>query len=509
MILKCAVCGQDIEFADGLPDGQHVRCPYCGTKMELNHSLDGIPSFRVLSVDAESKQPPSRLHVRQPARVSVPSRTPASAPQVSSPQTERKRGGSGDWVLYAFLIAVISGGIAVWMHRRGNEPAIPPPVAQIGLSEDSNSRSDVNADYERRRSEEDAERERRKIREEEERAKRRAEKEKRDAEREKERQEMTERAERERQLREVVSKAEMGFNGSDSVFAMDFPVGNRPFDFAEDGEIFVVDENYVGDRSIYRLTVDAKRLKSVRKFSQQNGEVDVPPDDFMSGIVSKVVLAKMESGPVWICGKTKMNELIEVPESAYTYVPLSDFMGGALPVLNALKVAPPVIKYRVTLKAKNGKGEIKLGVVESEVDVQAIRSKIRERLTDRKLKSAGSGVKPPTMKKFKRTVVFYEGEIIKTEMGGLTRVPRHYVYHGSWQNRTTAEERWKALAKKAEEQDREELEVEAENQRRMDEYRRKADAALRDSKVTEDEVDAELGLYRLFIERSRTKLSKN
>ena len=512
MILKCAVCGQNIEFADGLPDGQHVRCPYCATKLKLNHSLDGIPSFRVLSVGAESKQMPSRLHVRQPARVNVPSHTPALSPRDPSPRTEKKRGGSGDWVLYAFLVVIICGGIVFWVHKRGNESAISPSVDQIEFSEDSDSHTDVDADVERRRREEDAERERRKIREEreeEEKAKRRAEKEKRDAEREKERQEMTERAERERQLREIVSRAEMGFNGSDSVFAMDFPVGKRPFDFAEDGEIFVVDKNYVGGRSIYRLTVDAGRLKSVRKFSQQNGEDDIPPDDFMGGIASKVVLAKMESGPVWICGKTKMNELIEVPESADTYVPLSDFLGGALPVLNALKVVPPAIKYRVTLKKKNGKGEIKLGVVENEVDVQAIRSKIRGRLTDRKLKSAGSGVKPPTMKKFKRTVVFYEGEIIKTEMGGLTRVPRHYVYHGSWQNRTTAEERWKALAKKAEEQDREELAVEAENQRRMDEYRRKADAALRDSKVTEDEVDAELGLYRLFIERSRTKLSKN
>lgn len=511
MILKCAACGQNIEFADGLPDGQHVRCPYCGTKMELNHSLDGIPSFRVLSGDVGAKQTPVRLHVRQPARVSVPSRTPVQSPRVPSPQMVKKRGGSGDWVIYALLAVVVCGGIVAWMHKRGKEHTLPPAVAQIGLSEDSDLRSDVNADIERRRREEVAERERHKIREEreeEEKAKRRAEKAKRDAEREKERQEMAERAERERQLREIVSKAEMGFNGSDSVFAMDFSVGKRPFDFTEDGEIFVADENYAGDRSIYRLTVDDKRLKSVQKFSQQNGAVDIPPDEFMSGIANKVVLAKMESGPVWICGKTKMNELIEVPESADTYVPLSDFMGGALSVLDALKAMPPAIKYRVTLKAKNGKSEIKLGVVESEVDVQAIRSKIRERLTDRKMKSTGLGVKPPKMKKFKRTVVFYEGEIIKTEMGGLTKVPRHYVYHGSWQNRTTAEERWKALAKKAEEQDREELEVEAENQRRMDEYRRKADSALRDSKVTEDEVDAELGLYRLFIERSRTKLPK-
>ena len=96
MILKCAVCGQNIEFADGLPDGQHVRCPYCDTKMELNHSLDGIPSFMVLSVDVEPRQTPPRLHVRQPARVNVPTHAPAPPPRVPLPQMERKRGGSGD-----------------------------------------------------------------------------------------------------------------------------------------------------------------------------------------------------------------------------------------------------------------------------------------------------------------------------------------------------------------------------------------------------------------------------
>ena len=72
-----------------------------------------------------------------------------------------------------------------------------------------------------------------------------------------------------------------------------------------------------------------------------------------------------------------------------------------------------------------------------------------------------------------------------------------------------ARAKWEAQKAEAERQEREELEVEAENQRRMNEYRRKVEDALRNSKPTEDEVDAELRLYRLLIERSKTKLPKD
>ena len=508
MILKCAVCGQNIEFADGLPDGQHVRCPYCGAKMELDHSLEGIPSFRVLSGDIESRQTPSQLHVRQSAHVSVSQCAHAPTSHVSDTRTAKKLGGSSDWVLYVLLVAVICGGIVIWVHKRGNESCIPPSVDQIGRSEGSSSLSEVNADRERRHSEENAERERRKIREEEEREMRRAEKMKRDAERERERLEMAEKAKRERELREIVSKAEMGFSGMTSVFASDFPAGKRPFDFSEDGIIIVADENYISGRSLYRLTVEGNRLKTVQKVSQRDGSEDVKSDDFMRMVTNKIVLAKRESGPVWICGNTKMNELIDTPETSDSYAPLSDFMRGALPVLTALRAMLPAVKYRVTLKAKRGKDEIKIGIVEKVIDIQAIRSKIRAQLTDRKLKSIGKGVNPPVLKKFKRTVVFYDGEVIKKEISGLIKVPRRYVYKGSGQNRVTAEERWRDLSQKAEEQDQAEVEVEIENQRRMDEYRRKVDSVLRDSKPTEDEVDKEIAAYKLFIERSRSKLPK-
>ena len=518
MILKCAACGGDMEIAGNIPENVAIECPHCGEHVRINkpHRLE-VPTNpnmpRFVPDDGLPGQTPVRrrpdLHVRRPAPVTPAPATPPMPPLRQNPRpTKKKNGGSGDWVIYVLLVVVVAGLGVYWMRKSNTAPN---EDLVVSAQSESSVRTDADAEQEKLRVE-------RRAREEAEREKRRAEKAKRDAERERERQEMAEKANQERERREIVSKAEMSFSGKTSVFASDFSAGKRPFDFTEDGIVIVVDENYIGGRSLYRLIGEGKRLKAIQKISQRDGSEDVNPDDFMRMTTNKIVLAKLESGPVWICGKTKMNELIEVPESADTYVPLSDFLGGALPVLNALKVVPPAIKYRVTLKKKNGKGEIKLGVVENEVDVQTIRSKVREQLTDRRLKSSGSGIKPPAMKKIKRTVVFYDGEKIVKGMTGVTKVPRSFTFFGTARNHDNkahvediiaqARRKWESLREEAERQDRREPEIEAENQRRMDEYRRKVDTALRNSKATEGEVDTELRLYRLLIERSRTKLPK-
>ena len=34
MIIKCAICGNDLEVDNNTVDGQHFLCPYCGEKFE-------------------------------------------------------------------------------------------------------------------------------------------------------------------------------------------------------------------------------------------------------------------------------------------------------------------------------------------------------------------------------------------------------------------------------------------------------------------------------------------
>ena len=524
MILKCAACGGDMEIAGNIPENVTFECPHCGEHVRINkpHRLE-VPTnpgvSRVASNAGLPDQTPVHrrpdLHIRRPAPTTpapttpVPS-TPAMPPLRQNPRpVKKKNGGSGDWVIYA-LLAVVVAGLGVFWMRKSN--AASNEDLDVSAQSGSSVRTDTDAEQEKLRAE-------RRAREEAEREKRRAEKAKRDAERERERQEMAEKAKRERELREIVSKAEMSFSGVTSVFASDFPAGKRPFDFSEDGIIVVADENYIGERSLYRLTVEGKRLKTVQKVSQRDGSADVNPDDFMRMVTNKIVLAKLESGPVWICGNTKSSERIDVPESSGAYSPLSDFVGGSLPILNALHVTPPAIKYRVTLKSKDGRSEIKLGIVEQTIDAQQVRSKIREKITDRKLQSKGSGLKPPKPKRYKRTVFFADDERCKHAIAGITKVPRNFEFHGTSRYNDgkrhvqdiidRARAKWEAQKAEAERQEREELEVEAENQRRMNEYRREVEDALRNSKPTEDEVDAELRLYRLFIERSKTKLPKD
>lgn len=508
MTLECASCGQIIEIPDGLPDGQHVRCPYCEVKLELVCKTGEQPLFKAITEKDSTAQVPSNIHVRQISRVSLPSRTAIHLSRETSCKNEPKKGGAGEWLLYGLLAVVLTGLGVYWLRMQKSSV---DEQLDVGLQSEPNAKEEVDVGV-TRHDQEAAERERRRAeqraKEEAELAKCHAERARREAEREKVRREMSQKVERERLSREAIANAEILFNGVNSVFASDFAPGSRPFDFGEDGVVTVADADYIASHAFYRLTVVGKRLKSVQRISPGKDLEDVAPEEFMRKATNRVVLARQASGPVWICGETKMNELIDLPESADAYVPLADFMGGSLPVLRALQVIQPLVKYRITLQAKTGKGTLKLGIVENEIDLQAIRAKIRGQLTDRRLQRMGIGLKPPRMKKFKRTVVFYDGEIMKKDIGGLTKIPRHYVFRVSAQNRTTAEEQWKKLAKIAEEEERRDLEVEEENQRRMDEYRRKADEALRNSRPTEAEVDSELSRYRMLIERSRTKLPK-
>lgn len=510
MTLKCASCGGDMEIPEETPENVNIKCPYCHEYVRLNNPQrievpTEVKRPRFVS-DKKQSTPKSQhrqsdFHVRrQVTATPTPART--VVPQPSIPSSSSRKKCSTEWIIYSLLVIAIAG-LGFYCLRKSRVTASEDlntigqtlPKASFETTAEIESKHSKQQNVER-------EKEREKIaREEIERKKRREEKERRVAEREKERREIEDKAERERKLRELMTNVEIGFNGAISVFASDFPSAKRPFDFTEDGVITVVDEDYVGGRSLYRLSVENKRLASVQRVSQRFGTEDVGAIDFLRAVSNKIVLAKMESGPVWICGNTKMNELIDIPESADAYAPLADFTRGALPVLNALHVVPPTIKYRVTLKAKKGKGEIKLGIVEQTIDLQSIRSRIRERITDRKLKRLGIGLKPPKMKKVKRTVMMYDGEIMKKEISGITKIPREPKFSAGY-----AYQKWEELRKEAERQDQEELEAEAENQRQMEEYRRKTDAALRDAKPTETEVDSELSLYRLLIERSRTKL---
>ncbi|MBQ0032042.1 MAG: hypothetical protein KBT68_04485 [bacterium] len=60
MNIKCGLCGKDIVVADGLADGQHILCPYCGGKSEYRKptriELPTGLSARRRSTDSQNQQ---------------------------------------------------------------------------------------------------------------------------------------------------------------------------------------------------------------------------------------------------------------------------------------------------------------------------------------------------------------------------------------------------------------------------------------------------------------------
>ena len=427
----------------------------------------------------------------------------------------KKKASAGPKIVLGLLVVSVVVGLIVYKNRLDTQR-----LREQRIAEEQRARDEARAQNEQVALDE-AERRRRaeqQAKDAAEREKRREEAAKREVEREKRRQAEQERVETERRLRELFEEALKGFAGASSVVAADFPDEKSPLSFKTDGRFFVADLKYVGEQKMYEVLVEDGKLSAVRMLSRKAGMVDVSPDDFKKHIAESIVFAKGESGPTWICGMVKSRLSVAVPEIGSGLSPLVAFLGDGYAVMGSLKIPKPDVKFRLTLQGGKPGEDIPIGIFKASENIgsDAIRTKIRERLTEKKLKDAEKGLKPPKMKKVKRTVVFYEGEKVFKAMNGITKVPRSFKFFGTSRfndNKAHASDiverakrQWEALCEEARRQEARELEVEGQNRQAREEYQRKVDEAMRNARASADDVDTELKKCRLLIERSKSKL---
>ena len=480
MVVKCVSCGNEIQIQDGMPPGQNFVCPYCHT--ELSYW--------------------GRTHI---TRV----------------QNTKEKSSIGPKVALGLLGVSVIVGLFVYKNRLDAQRA-----QEFRMAEEQRVREESRSQKmeEERLAMEEADRKRRaeqKEREEAERAKHREENAKREAEREKQRQEAQDRAESERRMRELIEGTRNGFVGAPSVIAADFPEEQSPLSYKMNGRFFAMDLKCVSEQKMYEIIVEDGKLSKIRSLSRkgEGGNLDVSPAEFKEWTDGSIVFVKGDSGPVWICGKVKSRMNVPVPEIGSGLSPIAIFLGDGYAAMQSLRTVAPEVKFRITLQSRQSNGDIPLGVFKAaeSISAESVRSKIRDRLTEEKLKKAGSGLTPPKMKKVKRTVVFYEGEKVFKTMTGVTKIPRTFKFFGTSRNNDNkahvqdiidrAKARWEALCEEARSQERRELEVEAENRRAKEEYQRRVDAAMRNARADSDDVDAELKKFKLLIERSKSKLA--
>ena len=476
MIVKCVSCGNEIQIQDGTAPGQNFVCPYCHTKLAY---WGRTRITRVLD--------------------------------------KKKKTSIGPKVVLGLLIISLVAGLFAYKNRLDAQRA-----QEFRMADEQRVREEARSQKmeEERLAMEEADRKRRaEQKEEAERAKRREENAKREAEREKQRQEAQDRAESERRMRELIEEARNGFVGAPSVIASDFPEEQSPLSYKTNGRFFAVDLKCVSEQKMYEIIVEDGKLSKVRSLSRKGGGLDVSPAEFKELTDGSIVFVKGDSGPVWICGKVKSRMNVPVPEIGSGLSPIAIFLGDGYAAMQLLRTVAPEVKFRITLQNGQSNGDVPLGVFKAgeSISAESVRSKVRDRLTEEKLKKAGSGLTPPKMKKAKRTVVFYEGERVFKAMNGVTKVPRTFKFFGTSRNNDNkshvndiierAKAQWEALCEEAKRQERRELEVEEENRRAKEGYQRRVDAAMRNARADSDDVDAELKKFKLLIERSKSKLT--
>ena len=477
MIIKCVACGNAIEIPDNPAPGQHFLCPCCNVKLAC--------------------WGPTRI-----TRV-----------------TEiKEKSGVGPKIMLGLLAVLAIGGLFVYKNRldaqrtRERIEAERQRVREEAEAQKAKNEQDALEEADRKRRAEQREIE------ELERKKRREEMERRDAERERQRQEAQDRAESELRARALFEEAKNGFVGAASVIAADFPAEKNPLSLKSDGRFFVADAKFVGEQKIYEVLVEGGRMSSVRLISRTEGVRELVPEEFLKGLSESVVIVCGETGSAWICGKVKSRLSLDVPEIGSDVLPVALFLDDGYAVAKSLRMNLPEVKFRVTLQKGQNGGDVSLGIfaASESISSEVVRSKVREQLTEKMLKKAGSGLKPPKMKKVKRTVVFYEGEKIFKAMNGVTKVPRSFKFFGTSRSKDDkahvndiierARKKWEDLCEEARRQERRELEVEAENQQAKEEYQRQVDAAMRKARASSDDVDKALKNCKLLIERSKSKL---
>ena len=518
MIVTCGACSANIEIQDNIADGTHIRCPYCNEKTTYN------TSSTITLHDAKAPNVKPDLHIK---RQNVGTRT-ASAKVTRFAQNKT----SGDFAagekakaspvgIIVFAVVALCGLVfGLVQYNTYKRQKYAKEQEELRLLEERKVRAaQKEAERAKRMAEQEAEREKKKREFEAERERRKAEaeaeREKKRREREKELSEQQEKAKAEKANRDRIEEIERKFKSSPMVFAADFPESKSPL--KKDGVFYAIGIDFISDNKIYEAMCEHGVITAVRAFSPKCEPEDVDVKTFDEKLKSRL-LVKDENDVVWICGTGKPSWVEKVSLRDEVFFPAKTELKELYAIMSKW-ICLPDLKYRLTLKsAKDGKTtkggrEISLGIIAygESISSERIRDAILKVMQKNRDKSAN--IKPPKLKKFRPTVVFYDGNIIRSEMN-VTKVPREFKHlgtktYGTVKARTyqQAEEQWKRLKEEAERQEQKKEEVMRENAEIMREHEERVRDILNKG-ISGAAIEAELEKYVLYIERSKSKLQE-
>lgn len=423
MNIECGRCGQKIVIADGLEEGQHVRCPYCDEKFEFH-----VPS-RIELTPEQDKQPANRtsLHVIRKEGVAPESQGEASQRMFSrrlhmaeeharfyEEMKERESRRKTREKIQGFLMFVVFVLCAVGVYWYVGYRKEKRHQAEIAFAEEKNRLETERAENERRqnamrRAEEKAAHEKKVAEENLRRLENQKELDRQKAEREKAEKELFESKVLYRKTCALFAEGKFDFLQSNSPASMP-GVADGVFyyllPFLDNGEIVICQSATNGIRSVCRLDDTGKRTP-------------MEEGTFLESLTGKDYLMAYEDR-VYFQSKRKKPHVAAISKADVVDL-VKEFFGDITPEVKRLDLDPEALSFEIVFVPKNSKKVIIADTVE--YGVQYSLEKVREAIEDafpmRRVKST-VGKKSS----FKRTVVFWDGAHIKKGIDGVTYVPR-------------------------------------------------------------------------------------
>lgn len=289
--------------------------------------------------------------------------------------------------------------------------------------------------------------------------------------------------------------------------------GERPeFDEVKE-EMWVVFADFEQTKAIYEVKPQAEGKVEV-VVRNPTGVVTPVAEAEFDALIEKTPSATLCDGHVWLRAVPKNCSTYEVPRRRRNFIPSDAELGALYAALASLEVKFEEMKCRLSLRPQDGGKPVVLGVFsyDGTLPWEKLEEFTRKNIEERNMKSL-SKVKGPKLKRFKRTVVLYDGTHIQTRMGGITLVPRVYKHLGTsrddYKSSRTVDafrDKWEKLYAEALRQEREAERIERKNAQAVAEFERKQEQSLRTAlRISSAEIEAELSKWRIVVERGRIK----
>ena len=416
---------------------------------------------------------------------------------------------AGLLIAVGVAVAIAAGGV-IWYRGYVREKEETERIAQERFLAEQAEREKV----EREKAEERA-----RKRREEQLAREREQEEREAIRREKERLAREEEAAR-RLQREKIESARRDYRTAQSSFAKEFrflrgsDAARLPFGDECGGTYYCAFPTYNDDRLIYRASFTGE-TSVVEALAMDSLPKAVPVQEFRSLYEqNRVIVSDGEN--IWLKGVKAPDGYYAVPPRGKDLRLMERQLGSLREVFAPLGVKVPKIACRVTLVSDVGAKLSVIGVYD--VDEVIPRSKIRDAASAEMLKKADGALKLALVKKkkYRRTVIKWDGRYVKKDFSGVTYVPRVYEFisttHHKTENMRTERafrEKWEALTAEAERQEKKAAEFEIKNDIAVAEAQKKFEEKAREnaSNATSDSaIETMLAKCRLLVECKKTDL---